>query len=178
MFASIRRGFGFLGQAVDLARKDGDLLKPSFFGLIASAIVAVIGAIPIILVSVLAGGTEVGKYSLYVLGALVIFAQYATAYIFSGMTAYLVYEYLTEGDGRMGDAWRIVRRDGLHLIRHHRLPHQPVPVGARSRESRQPGADRAVRAGAGAAAGRAGHGHLTTVSVKRYLKKAGAKHAT
>ena len=116
MFASIQRGFGFLGQAIDLARKDSDLLKPSLYSLLVSAVVAVIGAAPLIAVALLAGDTQPGKISLYVLGALLIFAQYAVAYVFSGMTAYLVYEYLTEGDGRMDQAWAIVRRDGLDLL--------------------------------------------------------------
>ncbi|MEP7358842.1 MAG: DUF6159 family protein [Anaerolineales bacterium] len=116
MFASIRRGFGFLGQSIDMARKDSDLLKPSFFGLLVSIVVAGIGAIPIVLVSLAAGDTKVGQYSLYALSALLIFAQYAVAYIFSGMTAYLVYEFLTEGNGQMESAWRIVTRDWLDLL--------------------------------------------------------------
>jgi hypothetical protein len=84
--------------------------------MLASIIVAVIGAIPIVLVSLAAGNSKVGQYSLYALGALLIFAQYAVAYIFSGMTAYLVYEFLTEGNGRMESAWRIIRRDWLDLL--------------------------------------------------------------
>lgn len=116
MFESIRRGFGFLGQSIDMARKDTDLLKPSYFGMLASIFVAVIGAIPILLVSLAAGDSKVGQYSLYILGALLIFAQYATAYIFSGMTAYLVYEYLTEGNGKMESAWRIISRDWLDIL--------------------------------------------------------------
>jgi len=116
MFASIQRGFGFLGQAIDLARKDSDLLKPSLYSLLVSAVVAIIGAAPMLAVALLAGDSQAGKISLYVLGALLIFVQYAVAYVFSGMTAYLVYEYLTEGDGRMDRAWAIVRRDGLDLI--------------------------------------------------------------
>jgi Family of unknown function (DUF6159) len=116
MFASIQRGFGFLGQAIDLARKDSDLLKPSLYSLLVSAVVAVIGAAPMVAVAVLAGDSQPGRISLYVLGALLIFGQYTIAYVFSGMTAYLVYEYLTEGDGRMDRAWAIVRRDGLDLV--------------------------------------------------------------
>jgi hypothetical protein len=116
MFSSIQRGFGFLGQAIDLARKDSDVLKPSFYSLIVSAVVAIIGAAPMLAVALLAGDSQAGKVSLYVLGALLIFGQYAIAYVFSGMTAFLVYEYLTEGDGRMDQAWAIVRRDGLDLV--------------------------------------------------------------
>jgi hypothetical protein len=116
MLQSIRRGFGFLGQAIDLARKDSDLLKPSFYSLFVSALVAIIGAVPMLVVALVAGDSQTGKVSLYVLGALLIFVQYAIAYVFSGMTAFLVYEYLTESDGRMDQAWAIVGRDGLDLI--------------------------------------------------------------
>lgn len=116
MFDSIRRGFGFLGQALDLARKDHDLLKPAFISLIVSAVVSVIGAVPIIAVAVIGAGSDITQYILYVLGALLIFAQYAVAYVFSGMTAYLIYGFLAEGDGRMDKAWAIVRRDALDIV--------------------------------------------------------------
>jgi hypothetical protein len=94
VFESIRRGFGFLGQSIDMARKDTDLLKPSFFGLLASILVAVIGAIPILLVSLTAGDSRVGQYSL----------------------SYLVYEFLTDGNGKMDKAWRIITRDWLDIL--------------------------------------------------------------
>jgi hypothetical protein len=32
------------------------------------------------------------------------------------MTVYLIYEYLTQGDGRMSTAWSVVRRDFLDLV--------------------------------------------------------------
>ena len=117
MFESIRRGFSFLGQAVDMARKDGDLIKPSIYGLMVGIIVAVICAVPIIGASLLLNtDSGPGQIVLFVLGALSAFAQYAVAYIFSGMTAYLVYGYLAEGDGRMDKAWDIVRRDWLDIL--------------------------------------------------------------
>ena len=116
MFQSISRGFGFLGQAMDMARKDGDLIKPSLYGMVVGAIVSLIGAIPIIAVAVLSGGTNIGNFALFVLGAILIFAQYAVAYIFSGMTAYLVYGFVAEGDGRMDKAWEVVQRDWLDIL--------------------------------------------------------------
>ena len=116
MFTSIKRGFGFLGQAIDLARKDGDLLKPSLYNLVVSAVAAIAGAIVMVILALLAGDSQVGQWGLSIVGALLIFVQYALAYVFSGMTAYLVYEYLTEGDGRMDRAWAIVGRDGLDLL--------------------------------------------------------------
>jgi len=38
------------------------------------------------------------------------------SYVFSGMTAYLIYGYLSEGDGRLDKAWEIIRRDFFDLI--------------------------------------------------------------
>lgn len=117
MFESIQRGFGFLGQAVAMARKDGDLIKPSLYGLVVGTLVAVICAVPMIGASLLLNdNSNLGQIVLFVLGAFAAFAQYAVAYIFSGMTAYLVYGYLAEGDGRMDKAWDIVRRDWLDIL--------------------------------------------------------------
>lgn len=116
MFTSIKRGFGFLGQAIDLARKDGDLLKPSLYNMVVSAVAAIVGAVAMVILVLLAGDSQIGRLVLYVAGALLIFVQYAIAYVFAGMTAYLVYEYLTEGDGRMDRAWAIAARDGLDLL--------------------------------------------------------------
>jgi len=116
MFDSIRRGFGFLGQAIDMARKDSDLLKPSFYAMGVGLVVSIIGSMPIIAVAVLGGDTDLARFILFVLGTLLIFAQYTVAYIFSGMTVYLIYGYLAEGDGRMEEAWHIVQRDALDIM--------------------------------------------------------------
>jgi hypothetical protein len=48
-------------------------------------------------------------------GALLVFAEFIVSYIFSAMTVYLIYGYLSEGDGRMDKAWEIVKRDLLDL---------------------------------------------------------------
>ncbi|MCC7360917.1 MAG: hypothetical protein IT317_15650 [Anaerolineales bacterium] len=116
MFDSIKRGFSFLGQALSLARQDFDLVKPSLFGMVAGSLVAIVGAVPIILVALLGGDSQFTQFALYALGALVIFAQYVTAYIFSGMTAILIYHYLTDGDGQLGRAFGVIRRDLLDII--------------------------------------------------------------
>ena len=63
MFDSIKRGFGFLGQALSLARQDFDLVKPSLFGLVASTLVAIIGAVPIIIVALLGGDSQFTQFA-------------------------------------------------------------------------------------------------------------------
>ncbi len=114
---SFSRGWSFLQQAWQMAFKDRDLIKPSIYALIVGTIVSVIGSIPIILVAfVLGDAGRVGQILLAVMGAFLVFINFVITYVFSGMTAYLIYEYLTQGNGRMSTAWSIVRRDFFDLV--------------------------------------------------------------
>ncbi len=114
---SFIRGWSFLREAWQMAFKDKDLIKPSIYALIVGAIVSVIGIIPIIIVGFFLGGAgRVGELVMAVIAALLVFVNFVVSYIFSGMTAYLIYEYLTQGDGRMSTAWHIVRRDFFDLV--------------------------------------------------------------
>ena len=113
---SFSRGWNFLKQAWQMAFKDKDLLKPTLFALVVGAIVSAIGIVPIVGVALLMGDSNVGGIVLFALGALLIFAQFIVSYIFSAMTVYLIYQYLTEGDGKLPDAWAIVRRDFFDLL--------------------------------------------------------------
>jgi hypothetical protein len=116
MFESVSRGFGFLGQALDMARKDMDLVKPSLYGVVVGTVVSTVCAVPIGVVAFLGGDSELTRAVLYVMGAVLLFIQYTVAYIFSGMTAYLVYGYVAEGDGRMDKAWAMLQRNWLNLL--------------------------------------------------------------
>jgi hypothetical protein len=114
---SFSRGWSFLQQAWQMAFKDKDLIRPSIYALIAGTIVSVIGAIPIIIVAIFLG--EAGRFGqivLAVMGAFLVFLNFVVSYVFSGMTVYLIFEYLTQGDGRMSTAWSIVRRDFFDLV--------------------------------------------------------------
>ena len=113
---SFSRGWSFLKQAWSMAFKDKDLLKPSLYALVAGAIVSIIGVIPIAIVAFLFSGSQVGNIVMGVLGAIMIFVQFVVTYVFSGMTAYLIFGYLSEGDGRMDKAWSIVRRDFFDIL--------------------------------------------------------------
>lgn len=114
---SFTRGWSFLQQAWSMAFKDKDLIKPSIYALIVGMIVSVIGIIPIALAAFIFG-TEgvVAQAILFVLGAILVFAQFVVSYVFSAMTVYLIYGYLAEGDGRMDKAWEIVRRDFFDIL--------------------------------------------------------------
>ena len=99
-----------------MAFKDKDLIKPSIYALIVGSIVSVIGVIPIIIVAVFLGDAgRFGQLILAVMGAFLVFVNFIVSYVFSGMTVYLIYEYLTQGNGRMTTAWSIVRRDFFDL---------------------------------------------------------------
>ena len=50
------------------------------------------------------------------MGGILVFVQFVVTYVFSGMTVYLIYGYLTEGDGRMDKAWAIVKRDFFDIL--------------------------------------------------------------
>ena len=114
---SFSRGWSFLQQAWQMAFRDKDLIKPSIYALIVGTIASVIGSIPIIIVAFLIGdSSRIGQFILAVMGAFLVFINFVITYVFSGMTAYLIYEYLTHGDGRMSTAWSIVRRDFLDLV--------------------------------------------------------------
>lgn len=114
---SFSRGWSFLQQAWGMAFKDKDLIKPSIYALIVGSIVSIIGAIPIIITVILFGDSgRVGQFLLAVMGALLVFVNFVVSYVFSGMTVYLIYEYLTTGNGRMSSAWSIVRRDFFDLV--------------------------------------------------------------
>jgi hypothetical protein len=114
---SFSRGWSFLQQAWQMAFKDKDLIKPSIYALIVGSIVSVIGSIPIIIAAFFLGDAgRIGQIILAIMGAFLVFINFVITYVFSGMTVYLIYEYLTRGDGRMSTAWSIVRRDFFDLV--------------------------------------------------------------
>ncbi|MBC8335463.1 MAG: hypothetical protein H8E29_09375 [Anaerolineales bacterium] len=113
---SFSRGWQFLKQAWQMASADKDLIKPSIYTLFAGAVVSVIGIIPIALLGMAFGNSGfIGQAIIVLAGALLVFANFIVSYIFSAMTVYLIYGYLSEGDGRMDKAWAIVKRDLFDL---------------------------------------------------------------
>jgi len=113
---SFGRGWSFLTQAWGMAFKDKDLIKPSIYALGVGFVVSVVGIIPIIGAYMLFGESFIGQALTFVLGALMVFVNFTVTYIFSGMTAYLIFGYLSEGDGRMDKAWAIVKRDFFDIL--------------------------------------------------------------
>ncbi|MBI5945809.1 MAG: hypothetical protein HY864_15725 [Chloroflexi bacterium] len=113
---SFSRGWSFLKQAWGMAFKDKDLLKPSIYALVVGMVVSVIGIIPLGITYFFIGGNSVGNFVLAVMGGILVFVQFVVTYVFSGMTVYLIFGYLSEGDGRMDKAWAIVKRDFFDIL--------------------------------------------------------------
>jgi hypothetical protein len=114
---SLSRGWSFLQQAWQMAFKDKDLIKPSIYALIVGFVVTIVGLVPLIGAGfVLGDSTWVGQGVMVIIGALLLFAHYVVAYVFSGMTVYLIYGYLAEGDGRMDKAWARVQREFWNIV--------------------------------------------------------------
>ena len=114
---SFSRGWNFLLQAWKMAMADKDLLKPSLYTLVAGFIVSIIGIIPIILVAMLLDSSStVGQVFMGLFSVVLVFAQYSVTYIFSAMTVKLIYDYLTNGDGQMDQAWSMVQREWPNIL--------------------------------------------------------------
>jgi len=112
------RGWAFLKQAWQMVLADKDLIKPSIITLFAGFIVSIIFIIPMAAAGFLLGGDAfiLGRIILFVMGTLLIFSQFSITYLFSSMTIYLIYGYLSDGDGRMDKAWSVVKRDWLDIL--------------------------------------------------------------
>lgn len=152
---SFTRGWNFLKQAWGMAFKDKDLLKPSIYALVVGGIISVIGIIPIIIIAMLLGDSNVGNIILFVLGAILIFVQFIVSYVFSAMTVYLIYGYLSEGDGRMDKAWAIVKRDFFDIA--------TLAAASTVVNLIKNAANKNKKGGIGAAVARAGAGLLDTL---------------
>jgi hypothetical protein len=114
---SLARGWSFLQQSWQMVFKDRDLIKPSVYALFAGLVVTIVGIVPLVGAALVLGdSTWLGRGVLLVLGAALIFAHYVVSYVFSGMTVYLIYGYLAEGDGRMDKAWARVQREFWNIV--------------------------------------------------------------
>jgi len=114
---SLVRGWSFLQEAWRMAFKDNDLIKPSIYSMVVGFIVTIVGIAPLIATAFLLGWDNlIGRVAMFVISAVLIFVHYVVSYVFAGMTVYLIYGYLAEGDGRMDKAWAIVQREFWHIL--------------------------------------------------------------
>ena len=114
---SLSRGWSFLEQAWQMAFKDRDLIKPSIYAMIVGFFFSVVGLVPLVGAALLFGDSGLlGRVVLALIGGALVFVHYVVSYLFSGMTVYLIYGYLAEGDGRMDKAWARVQHEFWNII--------------------------------------------------------------
>ncbi len=111
MFENIFRGFSFIKESFSLVTKDRDLIKPSLYSIFFGILFTVIAGISIYLSS-----TMMPQELVYVLAFLVLLGEYYISYFFTGMTAFLVYDYFKDGDATMSEAWAAVKKNALTLF--------------------------------------------------------------
>ncbi len=111
MFENIFRGFSFIKESFVLVTKDRDLIKPSiysiFFGIFFTGIAGI---------SIYLSSNMMPQELVYILAFLVLLGEYYISYFFTGMTAFLVYDYFKDGDATMSEAWNAVKKNALTLL--------------------------------------------------------------
>ncbi len=115
---SLSRGWTFLQEAWGMAFKDKDLIKPSIYAMVVGLFVSVIGLVPLIGAYLLFWDSAgiIGRAITVLVGAVLVFVHYVITYVFSGMTVYLIYGFLAEGDGRMDKAWARVQSEFWNIV--------------------------------------------------------------
>jgi hypothetical protein len=111
MFENIFKGFSFIKESFSLITKDADLIKPSIYSIFAAIFFTIISVIVLFLLqSVIPTGI------FYALAFLVLLGDYYISYFFTGMTAYLVYDFFKDGDATMSEAWAATKKNALTLF--------------------------------------------------------------
>jgi len=112
MFENIFKGFSFIKESFSLIMKDADVIKPSFYSIIAGAFFTIFSVIILFLLQ-----SGFGSGILLYLFAFVIFlGNYFISYFFTGMTAFLVYDYFKDGDATMSEAWAATKKNMLTIF--------------------------------------------------------------
>ncbi|MDD5616983.1 MAG: DUF6159 family protein [Candidatus Methanoperedens sp.] len=111
MFENILKGFSFIKQSFVLITKDGDLIKPSIYSIFIGIFFTVIAGITIYLSS-----NSIPAELVYLLYFLVLLGEYYISYFFTGMTAFLVYDYFKDGDATMSEAWTAAKKNAVTLF--------------------------------------------------------------
>lgn len=111
MFENIFKGFSFIKESFRLITKDADLIKPSIYSIFVAIFFTIIS---VIVLFVLRFG--IPEEMFYILGFLVLLGDYYISYFFTGMTAFLVYDYFKDGDATMSEAWTATKKNALTLF--------------------------------------------------------------
>jgi hypothetical protein len=112
MFENIFKGFSFIKESFTLIGKDTDVIKPSFYSILVGAFFTIFS---VIILFFLQSGLQPGM-TFYILAFLVLLGNYYISYFFTGMTAFLVYDYFKDGDATMSEAWAATKKNALTIF--------------------------------------------------------------
>jgi hypothetical protein len=111
MFENIFKGFSFIKESFSLITKDADLIKPSIYSILVGVFFTIISGIVLFLLRSL-----IPAELFYILAFLVLLVDYYISYFFTGMTAFLVYDYFKDGDATMSEAWAAVKKNAATIF--------------------------------------------------------------
>ncbi|MCX9024881.1 MAG: DUF6159 family protein [Candidatus Methanoperedens sp.] len=112
MFENIFKGFSFIKESFSLITKDADIIKPSFYSIILGTFFTIFS---VIILFFLQSSLNLG-ITFYILAFLVLLVDYYISYFFTGMTAFLVYDFFKDGDATMSEAWAATKKNALTLF--------------------------------------------------------------
>ena len=112
MFENIFKGFSFIKESFSLIGKDADVIKPSFYSIFVGVFFTIFS---VIIMLFLESGLNLGSM-FYLLAFLVLLGNYFISYFFTGMTAFLVYDYFKDGDATLSEAWIATKKNMFTIL--------------------------------------------------------------
>ncbi|NJD54699.1 MAG: hypothetical protein FIB07_17805 [Candidatus Methanoperedens sp.] len=112
MFENVFKGFSFIKESFSLIGKDADVIKPAFYSIFVGAFFTIFS---IIIMLFLESGLKLGNI-FYLFAFLVLLGNYFISYFFTGMTAFLVYDYFKDGDATMSEAWAATEKNKFTIL--------------------------------------------------------------
>lgn len=112
MFENIFKGFSFIKESFNLVLKDADVIKPSFYSIFVGMFFTIFS---VIIILIIGSGLRIGTM-FYILALAILLGNYLISYFFSGMTAFLVYDYFKDGDATMSEAWDAARKNMITIF--------------------------------------------------------------
>jgi hypothetical protein len=107
LFENVFKGFSFIKESITLIGKDADVIKPSFYSIFVGMFFTIFSAIIMLFLKL---SPQLGNM-FYLLAFLVLLGNYFISYFFTGMTAFLVYDYFKDGDATMSEAWTATKKN-------------------------------------------------------------------
>ncbi|MFZ3166833.1 MAG: DUF6159 family protein [Candidatus Methanoperedens sp.] len=112
MFENIFKGFSFIKESFSLIGKDADVIKPSFYSIFVGVFFTIFS---VIIMLFLESGLNLGSM-FYLLAFLVLLGNYFISYFFTGMTAFLVYDYFKDGGATISEAWAATKKNMFTIL--------------------------------------------------------------